>query len=447
MLKVKSMNGKKLLITSLLLSDLVAGTIAFFTAYFLRDKGIFRTYLDSIQPLEIYLQVLPFVLSLLILIMAFNGLYKRRTSKFTEMYLTFQFVSVWILLIMAGSYLSKYDYSRLIVILLYFFTLFFITFGRIIVGNMVKLNPINVLIISYGKIGHEIAKSLREQENVNYNLVGFVDEKRNSLGKLSDVPKLVKKYSIEEVYIASPLLSYSKMLTLVSRCLGTNVRFKVVSDVFQLVTGKVDISDLENIPSLDLDRVRFPVWKRTYKRSVDVFLAMTMLIFSFPIWVVILFVIKLESLGPAILKQERVGLGGRIFQMYKFRTMRKETPLYGKSPKTKDDQRITKIGRFLRRTSLDEIPQLINVIKGDMSLVGPRPEMEYVVRRYRRWEKVRLLVKPGLTGLWQILGRKDLPLSEHLEYDFYYVNNHSFLLDLVILLKTVPQVLQGKGAY
>ncbi|MFV1917185.1 MAG: sugar transferase, partial [Patescibacteria group bacterium] len=130
-----------------------------------------------------------------------------------------------------------------------------------------------------------------------------------------------------------------------------------------------------------------------------------------------------------------------------FRTMQKDTPKYANAPRKKDDKRITKVGKVLRKTSLDELPQLINVLRAEMSMVGPRPEMPHIVARYAPWQKKRLDVNPGITGLWQILGRKDLPLEKNLEYDFYYINNQSFFLDILIILKTIPAVLSGKGAY
>jgi lipopolysaccharide/colanic/teichoic acid biosynthesis glycosyltransferase len=166
-----------------------------------------------------------------------------------------------------------------------------------------------------------------------------------------------------------------------------------------------------------------------------------------PLWILIVAGIKLDSPGKALIKQKRVGKDGGIFEMYKFRTMKNDTGLYEKAPFSPDDPRITKFGKFLRKTSLDELPQLINVLKGEMSLVGPRPEMPFIVENYSNWQRKRLEVKPGLTGLWQILGRKDLPLHENIEYDFYYIKNQSLILDMVILVKTVWTVIRGKGAF
>ncbi|MBI5754912.1 sugar transferase, partial [Candidatus Peregrinibacteria bacterium] len=166
-----------------------------------------------------------------------------------------------------------------------------------------------------------------------------------------------------------------------------------------------------------------------------------------PFFLVIAIAIRLDSRGPAIFKHARIGKDGQPFQMYKFRTMYQNVKEADFSPRDIEDKRVTSVGRFLRKSSLDEVPQLWNVLKGEMSLVGPRPEMPFLVEKYTNWQKKRLDVKPGITGLWQILGRKDLPLTENIEYDFYYIKNRSTLLDLVILFKTAVAVVTGRGAY
>jgi lipopolysaccharide/colanic/teichoic acid biosynthesis glycosyltransferase len=157
--------------------------------------------------------------------------------------------------------------------------------------------------------------------------------------------------------------------------------------------------------------------------------------------------IKLDSRGPVLFRQKRVGLGGRQFSMLKFRTMQIDTDPYAVAPTDPNDSRITRIGHILRKFSFDEFPQLWNVLQGEMSMVGPRPEMPFIVDQYEPWQRRRLDVKPGVTGLWQIVGRKNLPLALNIEYDFYYIKNQSLFFDIVILLKTIPAVIFGKGAF
>ena len=186
---------------------------------------------------------------------------------------------------------------------------------------------------------------------------------------------------------------------------------------------------------------------RFIKRIMDIILSLFLITILFPFLLILMFLIRRDSPGPAIFKQDRVGLGGKIFQMYKFRTMRYGVESYALAPVDENDPRLTSSGKILRRFGLDELPQFINVLKGDMSLVGPRPEMPFVVSKYTNGQRRRLEALPGITGLWQILGRRDVPLTENLEYDFYYLAHRSILLDMVILIKTIPVVLFGKGTY
>lgn len=456
--QIKTLN--KHVITILLFSlDSFAILCAFLLSYYLRDKGIFRAFLDSVQPIEVYLYVLPVAILLLIIVFATNGLYeaKQRITQFSESYNIFRGITMWILLLMAGSYLAKIDYSRIIVLLLYIFSLFITIFGRFIArilhAQLTKYGfaTFRILIVGAGKPGKSIARRLEQYASVGFEIVGFIDDHTSSkvgtVGSLKDIHKIVKKYNVDEVYVADPMLSHEQILRLVAKNPNKSTTFKITSNIFGLLTGNVDIANLEYIPSLDVSRSDFPFWKRVYKRAFDVLLSSILLTASFPISILIVVFIKLDSKGKAILQQERIGQGGKKFIMYKFRTMTSQTKLYKLGPKNPQDQRITRVGKWLRRTSLDELPQLINVLKGDMSIVGPRPEMPFVVKKYNMWQRRRLAVKPGLTGLWQILGRKDIPLHEHLEYDFYYINNHSIILDLVIIFKTIPIVLLGKGAY
>lgn len=209
---------------------------------------------------------------------------------------------------------------------------------------------------------------------------------------------------------------------------------------------KNDFNDLLNINVQKKLRSRSLPFKFA-KRLADVISAIISLIVLFPLFAVLIILIKFDSKGKAIFAQQRVGIDAKLFTMYKFRTMKNDSNKDEFSPISSSDERITKIGKFLRKSSLDELPQLWNVLIGNMSFVGPRPEMLFIVKTYSEIEKIRLIVKPGLTGIWQIAGRKDLPLHENIEFDLYYIKNQSLMLDLIILLKTFSVVLSGKGAY
>jgi lipopolysaccharide/colanic/teichoic acid biosynthesis glycosyltransferase len=214
-------------------------------------------------------------------------------------------------------------------------------------------------------------------------------------------------------------------------------------DFLKTLCGKLDVPP---------DAILWPKQKysKTYlvqKRLFDVAFALIVIVILIPFFVLIYILIFLTSNGSPIIRQRRVGLGGKEFLMLKFRTMRFDVNLYDNCPVSDSDKRVTKIGRWLRKSSLDELPQLFHVVSGKMSLVGPRPEMPHIVQTYNEGERKRLEVLPGLTGLWQVYGRKDIPLRDNLKYDFYYITHQSFFFDIIILIRTFYVVLFGKGAY
>lgn len=445
----------------LLIIDGVSLSISLLTAYYLRNIGPFRLFLDEVQPLSTYLKTLPFAITLLFITFSMFSLYTdvKRANTFNELFLSIKAQFTWILLIMSASYLTKYDYSRVIVLLTFFINLIVLNLLRFIykyfeISNFEKgRGLINVLIVGAGRPGRDIARRIKGLKKAGYNLVGFVDDNAKDrenfpvLGKLKELGKLIKNHSIDQVYFTDPRMSYEDVLSISSTYLGKNLSFKITTNLFGLVTNKENFNSLENIPSLDLWRSGENLFYLAAKRFLDLFLGILLLIVTLPFWFVIIFFIIYEDGLPAIIKLKRVGYRGKMFEMYKFRTMKKYTNKNAVAPRSNKDNRITRVGRTLRKTSLDELPQLLNILKGEMTLVGPRPEIPEIVKKYKKWQKLRLEAKPGLTGLWQILGRKDLPLHENIEYDFYYINNQSLLMDLTIILKTIPVVILGRGAY
>jgi exopolysaccharide biosynthesis polyprenyl glycosylphosphotransferase len=223
--------------------------------------------------------------------------------------------------------------------------------------------------------------------------------------------------------------------------------FRVVTNLFEVLTAGTPIDLVDDLPLVRLGHQRAHPLHEPIKRVVDVVGASIGLMLLGPVMLWCARRIVRESPGPAIFQQERVGRDGKIFQIQKFRTMYADVECYAVAPKDGSDSRITPFGRFLRITSLDELPQLFNVLKGEMSLVGPRPEMPFIVEAYDDWQRRRLSVKPGITGLWQILGRKDLPMHENLQYDFYYIRNRSLGQDLAIMVRTVGAVFSRRGAF
>ncbi|HEX6507492.1 MAG TPA: sugar transferase, partial [Chloroflexota bacterium] len=273
-----------------------------------------------------------------------------------------------------------------------------------------------------------------------------------------DVPALTESGTIDEIIIALPASEHEEMWPILNACERTGVGMKLVPDLFEMSLGRVQIDDIAGIPLLDVQERPLRRAARASKRTIDVVLAGALLVLSSPLIGVLGLLIRAESAGPAFLRQRRVGAGGREFTCLKLRTMRVDAddvqasleamnesdgPLF----KLRSDPRCTPIGKRIRRWSLDEMPQLWNVLVGDMSLVGPRPPLPREVVKYDDRQMRRLEVKPGMTGLWQVSGRSDLSFDEMVMMDIHYVENWSLALDVTILLRTVAAVLARHGAY
>lgn len=427
------MNNKQIIKTT---GDAASTILAFLIAYTIRNNGPLAGRLGTTQPIRVYLQVLPFTVLALLIIFSGFGLYKEEKKELvSETRNHLEAVFWWAIILMGSAYLSKYDYSRLI--LLFFVTLTYIltrlnrTVLNLIFSRSVQKEE-NTLLIGKGSLTERIEKELsKKQQAPQLTYITRTD--------INLIEQKIIELQPEKVVIADENLNQTEILNLIAHCKQRKVKFRVVTEIFPSLTKEATF--------LDTTKVNGTWWSGLPKRVFDLFLTPIIFLFSLPLLPLIFLSIVIEDGFPIVIKQERVGEGGKIFTMYKFRTMKKNAKKYADAPKTPADPRITKVGHFLRQTSFDELPQIINILKGEMSLVGPRPEMPQKVAKYEPWQKMRLEVKPGLTGLWQVLGRKDLPMEENLEYDFYYIHNQSLWLDLAILLKTIPAALSGKGAY
>jgi len=448
-------NQKKPSLIILLISDLVFFLVSFLCAYYLRN-----TFGEAIQPILVYMQALPAAFLILVIVFYFLGLYEQkiRTESTSEIFAVIKGILMTAILLMAASFLYKYDYSRGFVFIFIGCSAVFLNVGRYLIRAYQKFlikkgkGITRILIVGAGKPGRKLAQQIEKFKDFGYKIIGFVDGNVRKgrveiLGKLDDLSKIIKKHKIDIVYVSDPTMPHEKMLELMTECSDLDVQFKLVSSLYEILVGNINISELEGIPSIDVKPRKPNILYKLTKRFIDVFGALAMLIIFFPFWLIIVILIRVDSKGSAHFVHKRVGKDGKEFKLYKFRTMQKAVGAYEVAPSKSNDARITRIGKFLRKTSLDELPQLLNVLKDDMSLVGPRPEMPFIVKKYSKWQRKRLEVKPGLTGLWQILGRKDLPLHENIEYDFYYIQNQSLLLDLVVLIKTVWAVITAKGAF
>ena len=325
-----------------------------------------------------------------------------------------------------------------------------------------------ILVVGAGDLGARVGKILLDHSRWGFRPIGFVDDDTDKsgskihglpiLGPISDLGKLVENRSIDEVWTALPLRATARLEDILQLLERQPVRIRVVPDYFSMALVRANAQILNGIPIIGLRDPLIEGPARLIKRLFDLAVAVLLSVLLLPAMFVIGLAIKLDSRGPIVIRQERVGENGRIFLMLKFRTMvsdaeaRAGEVVYKDAEghiihKSQDDPRVTRVGRTLRRYSLDELPQLVNVIKGDMSLVGPRPEMPWLVGRYEPWQRKRFAVPQGITGWWQINGRSDKPMHLHTEDDLYYVYNYSIWLDIQILARTPIAVLQGTGAF
>jgi exopolysaccharide biosynthesis polyprenyl glycosylphosphotransferase len=326
-----------------------------------------------------------------------------------------------------------------------------------------------VLVVGGTGLGRQVMDSIVAQTFLGYSLLGYLEdrdppanERRDGhfryLGVVQNLETITRSQPIDQVIIALPFWEHHRLPEIVSVCRAAGIEFRVVPDLFELSFDRINVTNLSGIPLIGLKELSLKGGNLLLKRAID----LALIILAAPVLLllagIVALAVKWDSPGPAIFKQRRVGKGGRPFTAYKFRTMvvdaeaRKaalselneaDGPVF----KIRNDPRMTRIGRFLRRASLDEIPQFWNVLRDEMSLVGPRPQLPEEAALYEEWHRRRLEVKPGLTGLWQVLGRSDTSFDDMVRLDIYYAENWSPGMDLRIMLETIPAVLSGKGAY
>ena len=379
-------------------------------------------------------------------------------------------------IVTAGAlYMTYREVSRL-----QFFYIFVVTLGILLthrallriayrlVGKARPGSQGRVLIVGAGDLGQRVSEVILDHSRWGFSLVGFLDDDEGKqgetysgakvLGKIFEVQEFVAERQVDEVWIALPVWALDRLNLVIQELEKFPVRIKVVPDYFSLAMVQAKAEILGGIPIIGLREPVIEGLPRLLKRGFDLVIGSLLLLLVTPPMLVIAIAIRLDSPGHVIFRQERVGENGRLFGMYKFRTMiasaeaqqaevNMETQDDDVLHKRPDDPRVTKVGHFLRRYSLDELPQLMNVIKGEMSLVGPRPEMPWLVDRYESWQRKRFAVPQGITGWWQINGRSDKPMHLNTDDDLYYVYNYSIWLDIKILLRTPLAVLKGKGAF
>jgi exopolysaccharide biosynthesis polyprenyl glycosylphosphotransferase len=325
-----------------------------------------------------------------------------------------------------------------------------------------------VVIVGANGEGEAIWQQFQIASQAGIDVIGFVDDTRplNStfkklsiLGRTSDLQNVVKQYALDELFIAPTALPRETLLD-IYRVFGTNggATVRLSPGVFELYTTGVRVTEAGNVPLITLNKLRITGIDAFLKRTLDYALAIPGTILLAPLFLLIAIAIKLDSPGPVIHRRRVIGAGGKEFDAFKFRTMRVDADEYLKrhpelkrefeeTGKIMNDPRITRLGHLLRRTSLDELPQLVNVIRGEMSLVGPRMIIRAEIDKFGKWQHNRMTVKPGITGLWQVSGRSNLTYSERAKLDMYYIRNYTIWQDIKILFNTVGAVLRSEGAY
>jgi exopolysaccharide biosynthesis polyprenyl glycosylphosphotransferase len=443
-----------------------------------------------------YLSVLYFVPLIQVLTFWHRGLYRVRGEfSFSEDFINiFKAVSIGALLVTVlaffyrgGFAYSAFSYSRIIFILFYVLNLTVFIGYRTGLRSLQTfyrrrhINVIPILIVGSNGVAEMCVNEIAHDPKLGRRVVGFVTLNGKppkssalhnwpTLGRYDEMHRFIRVYGIGEVLITDPDIPTQMLFDTMVKCgRGARVTFRVVPNLLNCIPRKTYVEQLGAVPMVRLFEEPLSSSARLFKRSVDILVSSLILLLAAPLWLLIALAIKLSSRGPVLYRQERVGMDGQVFLLYKFRSMTNseevdeahrdymqrvikkegrinlgtdEEPSY----KFINHSRLTGIGKWLRQTSLDELPQLFNVFKGEMSLVGPRPPISYEVECYESWHRKRLDVKPGLTGLWQVSGRYRLSFEQMVQLDIYYIENWSLWLDLKIILKTIPALFMREQA-
>jgi len=464
----------KLLFTiSLVMLDVSAIAWAFYLAYRLRQWIKWPAPPMNIGPFRSYLGTMVVQVLAMVMVFFFYRLYHRprALSSIDELYSLFGAVSVGTIVAIALSSLLfknsvlELDYSRGMILYAWALTIVLAGAGRLAHGQVQRtlqargLGGARVLIVGTGEVGQMILQKILFLPGLGYEVMGFVDDGDQEavagvpvLGQIGDLPSLIDERSIDEVIIALPEASHEEILTIISLCERGKVSIKVYPDVFQIIAAQVSIGDLGGLPLLTVRDVALRGWRLTLKRVVDLIGSAIGLVVLSPLMLLVAALVKLDSPGPVFYAQVRMGLDARPFWVIKFRSMRTDAEAEtGPVWATEDDPRRTRLGGFIRRLSIDEWPQFINVLLGEMSLVGPRPERPVFVEQFKRSiprYMDRHREKAGLTGWAQVNGlRGDTSIAERTKYDLWYIENWSLFLDFKIILRTIFNAFTSKNAY
>jgi len=487
--------------TALAVTDVVLTAASFALAFYLRhyeaiSERAANGSLAWSRQFAPYAALLPLVIPIRLLLLRYYDLYRLRgeLSFVEDLSRIFKATAIGSLLLVAVAFMYRggvayrtFSYSRAIFAVDFLLALASMGTLRMLLRSaqiMARRRGINLIPTLIVGRGHEAAlciQEMRARPELGYRVIGIVENEFPDGGTatfegvpvisdLRGLPDAIRESGANEVIISDPNVPGEALFdVMIQTGRRRGVEFRIAPTLLNCLPSKTEIDQVGSLPMVTLFRSPLSGAARIAKRSFDLVLASLALIVLAPLWLVIALLIKLDSRGPIFYRQERVGMDGRVFLFFKFRTMRADTddaahrefqrkyitgqpdsnlgdqdrPAY----KLRADERVTRVGRMLRKTSLDELPQLFNVLRGDMSVVGPRPPIPYEVESYQLWHRKRLDMKPGITGLWQVSGRNRLSFEEMVRMDLYYIENWSLLLDLKIILQTLPVMWRGEDAY
>ena len=459
----------------LFLGDLGATALAFFGAYLLR--GFFPTVsYAELFPFSWYAGLFLAIFPFWTLIFYVSGLYEfwRGADFWKDAWKIFKALLAAFLALGFVIFAAKYQFvSRVFLLFFFLFSVLLVPLVRMLVRKSIRaLKRRNgdsriYAIVGVGENARSLARQIEGHRDLGFKILGFLspDPGLSSgrlggypiLGGIQDLTTLLETQVVDEVIFAISQGELKQMEELFLLCEERGITARVVLDFFPHNFARIHLDNLDGIPLLSFSTTPKNELQLLLRRIADLNICALLLLFLFPLLLLIALLIRLDSPGPVLYRQTRVGLNGRRFRFYKFRSMVQgadvlkadlsaQNRMNGPVFKMERDPRVTRVGRLLRKTSLDELPQLFNVLKGDMSLVGPRPNLPEEVAQYKGWQRRRLSMKPGITGLWQVSGRNLIDFNEWMKLDLEYIDSWSLGLDLKILLKTIPTVLRGKGA-
>jgi len=475
--------AKKLLcLGALVLGDIFAFFISFMIAFFLREQVLsgIPAFHMPVVPLNIQLST-GFLKGaiILLLIISYEKLYIHRLSFWEETRILIKGITLSFILIMTMVFLFKTytQTSRTVIVLAWIISLFVFPIVRLLVKKILARSGLwrkRILILGTGRTAQHVAREILRNDTLGYTIEGFLSEEGGNVGQklvenipvvgtLQDMERIIAERDVRDVVVALSNKHQHKMIRVVTSCEPFVETIKVVPSIGSVFASGVRIDELGEVLALSVPRNLVKPWNIFIKRGFEFIFSLVLLLLLAPLFLMIIVALKIDSRGPIMFSQKRLGRGRKEFRIFKFRSMhldrearleeflgprpevRKEWEKY---QKLRDyDPRVTRVGKFLRTWSLDELPQLVNVLKGDMSLIGPRPYLPREIYKFGPKASIIFQVKPGLTGLWQVRGRSIRSFEERQAFDEFYIRNWSLWLDIIILLQTLRALARREGAF